>query len=88
MLKKIKPDKWKHFFVGMAMGAGLELLVVRMFPGWLAIGSVIVFIIIALISYGFELISLVLKRGHYDISDAVASVLGGVLGMGILLLAI
>ena len=39
------------------------------------------------ISYGFELFSLITGLGVYDFMDAVASVIGGVLGLGLALLA-
>jgi hypothetical protein len=50
------------------------------------LGIIISFIIIIIISYGFELFSLITGKGHYEIMDAVAAIIGGVLGMGLLLL--
>ena len=86
MLEQIRRDKWKHFIVGVAMGLLFEALLLWLVPGWPILGSIIVFIIIILISYGFELTSLIIKKGHHDILDAVASVAGGVVGMAIILL--
>ena len=43
------------------------------------------FILVVAISYGFELFSLVTKKGHYDILDAVAGLMGGVIGIGMIL---
>jgi glycopeptide antibiotics resistance protein len=42
-----------------------------------------VLLIVISISYGFELFSKITRIGHYDIMDAVASIIGGVAGMGI-----
>mgnify|MGYP001554634179 CR=1 FL=1 len=35
MFKKIAPDKWKHFYVGIVMGAVLEVAALLVFPGQL-----------------------------------------------------
>ena len=86
MLKVIRRDKWKHFIVGVIMGVMLQGLLVWLLPPYIIIGSVIVLIIICAISYGFELTSLIIKKGQYDIVDAVASVVGGLSGMAIVLL--
>jgi hypothetical protein len=83
MLNKIARDKWRHFWVGILMGAILQS------AAWLALpdrpvgGSLIVLAIVVLISYGFELFSLISGRGHHDIKDAVASIIGGVVGMAL-----
>ena len=81
MLGGIKQDKWKHFFVGAAMGVLLEAATLYFFPQAVWPGSAAVFLLIALISYVFELFSLLLKRGHYDVLDAVAGAVGGLLGV-------
>jgi len=82
---KIAPDKWKHFFVGIAMGIVLQALLWFLFPGQVILETVIAFIMVIVISYGFELFSKFTGKGHYDINDAVAGVIGGVLGMAIIL---
>ncbi len=86
MLKKIAPDKWKHFFVGIGMGTILQsfflyALKVSILPSiLLSLG------IAAAVSYGFELYSLFTGRGHYEIMDAVASVIGGMVGISLIAL--
>lgn len=85
-MKKIAPDKWKHFYVGIAMGLALQGLSVLFLPGYPVLGGLIVFALIVVVSYGFELFSKVSGLGHYDVMDAVASIIGGVLGMGLFLL--
>lgn len=83
MLRNIQPDKWKHFFVGIPMGSVLQLAC-----NWLiespVTSVVIAFALVAGISYGFELFSKITRIGHYDFRDAVASVIGGILGMGLI----
>lgn len=81
MFRNIKRDKWKHFFVGLGLGLVLEAFMLHFFPQFQWVGSVLVFFFIALISYGFELFSLVFKKGHYDVLDAVAGAVGGLLGV-------
>ena len=83
MLNKIAPDKWRHFLVGIVMGAVLQTMAWYLLPGKPIIGIIIVLIAVVAISYGFELLSLITGHGHHDVKDAVASIIGGVLGMGI-----
>ena len=83
MVRKIAPDKWKHFFVGIAMGAVLQLAGWWLLPGHMYWATAIVFAIVIAISYGWELFSKFTGKGHYEVMDAVASVVGGVVGMSI-----
>jgi glycopeptide antibiotics resistance protein len=87
-LLKIAPDKWKHFLVGILMGAILQVFTYYLMPKHFVIDIILAFILVVVISYGFELFSLIIKKGHYDILDAVAGIIGGVAGMGIILLFI
>ena len=83
VLPTIAPDKWKHLFVGIAMGilfqsAGFWLLGQHHY--W---AIAITFIFVCAISYGWELLSKFTGRGHYEVMDAVYSITGGLLGMGL-----
>jgi hypothetical protein len=82
---KIAPDKWKHFFAGILMGTVLQAAGWWILPAQLIMVSIVAFIIIIMVSYGFELYSKITGHGHYEVMDAVASVIGGLLGMGIIL---
>jgi hypothetical protein len=84
LIPKIAPDKWKHFFVGIAMGLVLPPAGYFIFPGHIYLIDIISFCIIVAISYGFELYSKFTGHGHYDVIDAVAAVMGGGVGMAIL----
>jgi hypothetical protein len=80
---KIEQDKWRHFYVGIAMGLILQLPALLFLPfSWIWAGIIVLFLVVAA-SYGFELISLVSGKGYYDLKDAVAGVLGGILGMAL-----
>ena len=87
-MPRIAPDKQKHFFVGILMGAVLMGISWWLFPGRYLLTILIAFAAAAAISYGWELFSKITGKGHYDIWDAVASIIGGVTGMGIILLVI
>ncbi len=83
----IAKDKWKHLIVGIAMGivfqlAGFLLLATHHYRATAA-----AFFIIFSISYGWELLSKFTGKGHYEVMDAVYSIVGGILGMGIIIIA-
>jgi VanZ family protein len=85
-MQKIAPDKWKHFYVGIVMG-----IVFQAFMWWLLkdhhiLATVIAFAIVVFISYGFELFSKFTGKGHYELMDAIAAMIGGVIGMLVTLL--
>lgn len=82
---KIAPDKKKHFWVGMLMGAIFRIFIIYFFSQnyWLSI--LITFLLVVAVCYGFELFSLITKIGHYEILDAVAGIIGGTIGMVIIL---
>jgi hypothetical protein len=67
------------------MGAVLQGIGWWLLPGQPGLSIIIVSAIIIAISYGFELFSLITGKGHYDFMDAVASVIGGAVGMGVAL---
>lgn len=83
MFKKIAPDKWRHFYTGIPMGAVLQGLGWWLFPGNLLLVTIGAFLAICAISYGFELFSKITGMGIYDFMDAVWSAIGGVLGIGL-----
>ena len=84
-MKRIAPDKWKHFFVGIGMGAFLQCFFLFFLD--LTLVSIILSVgLSAAISYGFELFSLITRKGHYDVMDAVASMAGALIGIGFILL--
>ena len=86
MIRKIAPDKWRHFFVGIVMGVVLQGFTSFLLRDHLILATVIAFVLVIVISYGFELFSKTTGLGIYDFIDAVASAIGGVLGMALTLL--
>jgi glycopeptide antibiotics resistance protein len=86
VFKKIQPDKWRHFIAGIVLGVVLQALGWWLLPLHFATATALAFVLVIAISYGFELFSKITGHGYYEIMDAVASVAGGVLGIGIILL--
>ncbi|HYF31243.1 MAG TPA: hypothetical protein VD993_09000 [Chitinophagaceae bacterium] len=85
MARKIQPDKWRHFFAGIVMGVVLQALGWWLLPMQLVMATLLAFVLVIVISYGFELFSKITGHGYHEIMDAVASVIGGVAGIGIIL---
>ena len=85
-MRPIGRDKWKHFFVGIVMGIVLQTFAWFLFPWQIVWGTIMAFIVVIIISYGFELYSKFTGKGHYEVNDALAAIIGGVLGMSIILL--
>ena len=85
MRMKIAPDKKKHFWVGIPLGVLLQFLFFYLLPGQPGLSSVVSFVALAAICYGFELFSLISGRGHYEIKDAVAGIIGGLAGLALML---
>lgn len=83
---KIAPDKWKHFFVGIGMGAALQAFFSFLLEVSPPLSVLPVFIFSIAIGYGFELFSKVTGKGHYEVMDAVAAVAGAIIGIGAVLL--
>lgn len=65
------------------MGGFLQLVASWLFPSSPFTAIIAAFMVVAAISFGFELFSLVTGLGHYDFYDAIASIIGGVLGIAI-----
>ncbi len=82
MRKKIAADKWKHFWVGIPLGILLQVICFY-YASFTLTAVVAAFVMLVLVCYGFELFSLLTKLGHHDFIDAIAGILGGVIGMAI-----
>lgn len=85
-MKKIAADKWKHFYVGIPLGAVIYGLATLYWP-WQPVTALIVSsVIVIAICYGFELYSKITGKGHYELMDAIAGVVGGAVGIGLVVL--
>lgn len=84
-MKKWEADKWKHFWVGIPLGFLLLSGAGYFFKHGLTVSVLIAFALLVLVCYGFELLSLITGKGHYDIVDVIAGVIGGMIGLGIAL---
>ncbi len=85
MMKRIAPDKWRHFYAGIILGAVLQAFLFFVLNDNL-LSILIAFAGVVAVSYGFELFSKITGMGHHDVMDAIASIIGGVAGMGLVIL--
>ena len=83
---RIEKDKWKHFYVGILMGVVVQTFLEWLLPDHLLFDTILSFLVVIGVSYGFELFSKFTGKGHYEVMDAVAAVIGGLMGMGAVLL--
>ncbi|MEP7145299.1 MAG: hypothetical protein ABI707_20610 [Ferruginibacter sp.] len=81
MAFKIAADKKKHFFVGIPLGLLLQFLSSYFFSAQPVLSTTISFVVLAAGCYGFELFSLITGKGHAENLDAIAGILGGVIGI-------
>ncbi|KAA2239939.1 hypothetical protein F0L74_27535 [Chitinophaga agrisoli] len=81
MPNSIPPDKWSHFYAGILIGAIFQSITAYLLPAMPFTGAAIAFLLLVCVSYGFELFSLITGKGHHDVMDAVATVIGGLIGM-------
>ena len=86
--KRIAADKWRHFYVGILMGIILQMLARWIYNPPLIYATLLALSGVIAISYGFELFSKITGTGIYDFMDAVASVIGGIIGMGLVLVSL
>jgi hypothetical protein len=63
------------------MGAVLQLAGHWFFPDSAITSILTAFVIVIIISYGFELFSMASGLGRYDFYDAIVLIIGDVLGM-------
>jgi hypothetical protein len=85
---RIAADKWRHFYFAIPMGIVFQALAAWWYDGPLLHSFLLAFGAVVAISYGFELFSKITGMGIYDFMDAVASIIGGAVGIGVVLLII
>ncbi len=73
--------------MGIPLGIVLEFICVYFFPLHLLFATAASFIILLAGCYAFELFSLITGKGHYELLDVLAGVIGGVVGIGAVLLS-
>lgn len=80
-MKKIEPDKWKHFFAGIGLGILSFVFINFLLPFQAATKIVLTLGIVVSLNYFFELLSLITSEGVYDVMDAIAGIIGGMIGI-------
>ena len=72
--------------MGIPLGAVLQFASFYFFPLQLIFATAVSFIILLSGCYAFELYSLITGKGYYELSDVLAGVIGGMIGIGAILL--
>ena len=83
---KIAPDKQKHFFVGIGIGVAMELFCSYLLPAHVLIAAFLAAAISFAGAYAFELYSKFTGRGHYELMDAIAALIGAIPGILVVVL--
>ena len=83
-MKKWEQDKWKHFLIGVPLGFGLLYGSRFAVPENLFLSGFLAISLLVFICFMFEIFSLISDLGFYELMDAIAGVMGGILGMIIL----
>ena len=79
--KKWEHDKWRHFYWAIPLGFLLQATAFYFIPWDELLAIAIAFVLLLAICYGFEIVSLITGKGHYEMMDAIAGILGGLIGM-------
>lgn len=74
-------DKWKHLLVCIPLGIVLQMGAMYAVPDRPILGFFLSFSLMVFIAYMFEVFSLITDLGYYEMLDAIASVIGGLLGI-------
>lgn len=79
----IAPDKWLHIYAGIPLAYLLMLSFQIAYPKPAVFEIAMTMFMVAVVAYGFELFSLITGLGVYDGWDALATWVGGFLGVGL-----
>lgn len=80
---KLEPDKWRHIIAGFFIGLILPVAGFYLFDLPVVSNYFLSLYALVVVSYGFEVFSFVTGKGHYDLVDAIVTVLGGLPGLGL-----
>lgn len=76
-------DKWKHLLVCIPLGVTLQAGSMHVVPDRPLLAIFLAFSLMVFVAYMFEIFSLITDLGYYEMLDALASILGGILGIGL-----
>ena len=85
MLNNFAMDKWKHFITGIAIGVAMQVCLWLVLPPQIKLVTLISLISLMVLNYGFD-VHAKRKKGNYEVLDAAAGTIGGVIGMTVILL--
>ena len=79
---KIARDKQKHILVGILMGVLFPIVGLWMWPRDIFLSVMISLAVVVVVGFGFEFYSLISGHGHAEWMDAIATLAGGLIGLG------
>ena len=85
MLNNVAMDKWKHFLSGIAMGVAIQGCLWLLLPPQIKLITLASLILVMVLNYGFDVYAK-RKNGNYEVLDAAAGTIGGVIGMTVILI--
>ena len=85
MLNNLAIDKWKNFMTGIAIGVLTQAFLWMILPPQIKLVTLVSLIAVMVLNYGFDVYAK-RKKGNYEVLDAAAGTIGGVIGMTLILL--
>ncbi len=85
MLNNLAMDKWKNFMTGIAIGVATQASLWMILPPQIKLVTLVSLIAVMVLNYGFDVYAK-RKKGNYEVLDAAAGTIGGVIGITLILL--
>ena len=85
MLNNPAMDKGKNFMTGIAIGVATQAFLWMILPPQIKLVTLVSLIAVMVLNYGFDVYAK-RKKGNYEVLDAAAGTIGGVIGMTLILL--
>jgi hypothetical protein len=85
MQNNLAMGKWKNFTTGILIGAATQAVLWIILPPQVKLVTLVSLIAVMVLNYGFDIYAK-RKKGNYEVLDAAAGTIGGVIGMTMILL--
>ncbi|MGN6511677.1 MAG: hypothetical protein ACTHLD_19590 [Chitinophaga sp.] len=69
--------------MGIPIGSITQIFADYIAPGRMLASGTLALLAVAGVGYGFELFSKISGKGHHELMDAIATILGGVIGIAV-----
>jgi len=85
MLNSLVMEKWKNFITGIAIGVATQAVLWMILPPQIKLVTLVSLVAVMILNYCFDVYAK-RKKGNYEVLDAAAGTIGGVIGMTLILL--